>query len=78
MDSANRHDTTENENVSPLTPRQQDVLRWMKDGKSNADIAEIIKVSVKTVEFHVGNIFDRLGASNRVTAVVIAMQRGLI
>jgi DNA-binding CsgD family transcriptional regulator len=61
-----------------LTRRQRDVLLWIRDGKTNTDIAEIMNLSAKTVEFHVSNILDRLGASNRITAVVIALQRGLI
>jgi DNA-binding CsgD family transcriptional regulator len=62
----------------PLTPAQRDVLLWIKDGKTNSEIAEIRKVSVKTVEYHVGMILDRLGATNRISAVVIALQRGLL
>lgn len=66
------------EETCRLTPRQRDVLLWIKDGKTNSEIAEIMKVSVKTIEFHVGNVLDRLEASNRITAVVIALQRGLL
>lgn len=61
-----------------LTPKQRDVLSWVKDGKTNSEIAEIMTVSVKTIEFHMSAILDKLGATNRISAVVIALQRGLI
>ena len=51
---------------------------WIKDGKSNADISEIMSLSPKTVEYHVGNILRKLGAANRTTAVVIALQRQIL
>jgi DNA-binding CsgD family transcriptional regulator len=62
----------------PLTERELEVLRWMKDGKSNVEISEIVTLSTKTVEYHVGNILRKLGASNRTTAVVIAIRRNLL
>lgn len=61
-----------------LTPRELDVLRWCKDGKTRQDIGEILTISRKTVEFHLRNSMDKLGASNQVSAVVMALQRGLI
>lgn len=61
-----------------LSKRELEVLKWIKDGKSNAEIAEIAGVSVKTVEFHVGNIMQKMSASNRVSAVVIALRHGLV
>jgi LuxR family transcriptional regulator, quorum-sensing system regulator SolR len=61
-----------------LTPRELEILRWCKDGKTRLDIGEILAISPKTVEFHLRNIMDKLGANNQITAVVIAIQRGLI
>jgi DNA-binding CsgD family transcriptional regulator len=61
-----------------LTRRELEILTWIRDGKSNGDIAEILCVSVKTIEYHVGNLLRKLGATNRTTAVVIALQRQLI
>jgi DNA-binding CsgD family transcriptional regulator len=61
-----------------LSNRELEVLNWIKDGKSNAEIAEIAGVSVKTVEFHVSNIMQKLRASNRISAVVIALRHGLV
>ena len=64
--------------VVHLTDRELEVLRWAKDGKTNREIAEIKKVSDKTVEFHISNVMKKLGADNRITAVVMAIQQGLI
>lgn len=61
-----------------LTNREIEILRWIRDGKSNPDIAEILPIRIKTVEFHVSNILRKLDATNRVTAVVIALQSGLL
>ncbi len=61
-----------------LTDRELEVLRWSKCGKSYSDIAEILSISRKTVEFHIRNSMDKLGANNRISAVVIAIHRGLL
>jgi DNA-binding CsgD family transcriptional regulator len=61
-----------------LTPREKEILGWVKQGKSYADIAEILSISRRTIEFHIANVMNKLGASNRVSAVVIAMRRGIL
>jgi DNA-binding CsgD family transcriptional regulator len=61
-----------------LTERELEILDWIKLGKSNADIGEILNISSKTVEYHVAKILSKLGASNRIAAVVIALRHGLI
>ena len=61
-----------------ITPREREILSWVKQGKSYADIGEILSISRRTVEFHIGNVMNKLGASNRVSAVVIAMRRGIL
>jgi LuxR family quorum sensing-dependent transcriptional regulator len=63
---------------TPLTPRELEVLKRCKDGKSRPEIGEILSISPKTVEFHLRGIMDKLGASNQISAVVIALQRGLL
>ena len=63
---------------TPLTPRQLEILKRCKDGKTRSQIGEILSISPKTVEFHLRGIMDKLGASNQISAVVIALQRGLI
>lgn len=66
------------QNEIVLTQRETDVLNWCKDGKTRPEIAKILSISAKTVEFHLKNCMDKLGASNQVSAVVIALQRRLI
>lgn len=61
-----------------LTPKEVDCLEWCKEGKTNWEIGEILKISEKTVEFHMRNSMRKLGASNRVTAVVTGIRCGLI
>ncbi|HTQ91772.1 MAG TPA: response regulator transcription factor [Streptosporangiaceae bacterium] len=50
-----------NNALTTLTPRERDVLALMAEGRSNAAIAEILVVSDRSVEKHVGNIFSKLG-----------------
>ena len=66
------------DSAARLTEREQEVMRWCKEGKSRLEIGEIMSISSKTVEFHLRNVMDKLGAKNQVTAVVMAIQRGLI
>lgn len=61
-----------------LTTRERECLLWAKDGKTNWEISQIIAVAERTVEFHMGNVMQKLNATNRVTAIVIALQEGLI
>jgi DNA-binding NarL/FixJ family response regulator len=49
-----------NDALTTLTPRERDVLALMAEGRSNAAIAEILVVSDRSVEKHVGNIFSKL------------------
>ena len=62
----------------PLSPREAEVLTWAAIGKSNADTAEILNISVRTVTAHMVNAMDKLGAANKTQAVVNAMQNGFI
>ncbi|MCC7253547.1 LuxR family transcriptional regulator [Hyphomicrobium sp.] len=61
-----------------LTKREAEVLNWVKAGKSNADIANILHVCDRTVEFHLINMMNKIGAPNRIALVVMALQLGLI
>ncbi len=64
--------------AEPLTPREQDVLRLMAQGASNAEIAAALVVSVGTARWHVGHILAKLGAASRTQALVRAQQLGLV
>jgi len=61
-----------------LTGRERECLVWAKDGKTNWEISQILSVAERTIEFHMGNVMQKLNATNRVTAIVIALQEGLI
>jgi len=61
-----------------LSVREQQVLNWLKEGKSSWDISVVLGVSERTINFHVYNLMGKLGALNRPQAVAIAIRRGLI
>ncbi len=54
-----------------LTARQQEVVELLVDGRSNAEIAEALNISVGTVKNHVHKIFGRLGVSSREQAAIV-------
>ncbi len=58
-----------------LTGRQAEVLFWVCQGKSNAEIAVILTISVRTVTFHVSRILETLNVSNRTEAVNVATKQ---
>jgi len=61
-----------------LTTRELEVLQLIRDGFKNKQIAERLSISENTVDFHVKNIIDKLGAKDRTHAVTIATRRGLL
>jgi DNA-binding NarL/FixJ family response regulator len=61
-----------------LTPREQEVLELMADGRANREIGERLAISVKTVEAHRARIFRKLGASNVADAIMLAIRGGLL
>ena len=61
-----------------LTPREIEVLKWLKEGKSSWDVSKILGRSEDAVNFHIKNITRKLNAMNRTHAVAIALQKGLI
>jgi DNA-binding CsgD family transcriptional regulator len=63
---------------APLTCQELECLRWCKEGKTNWEIGEILSISEKTVEFHLANAMRKLGANNRITAVIVGIKEGLI
>ena len=57
-----------------LTRRECEVLQWVIAGKSNPEVAQILSVSVVTVEKHLGSVFQKLNVENRTAAVTTAFE----
>jgi NarL family two-component system response regulator LiaR len=66
----------EEEESDILSEREMEVLRLASKGISNKDIARELVVSVRTVQAHLGNIFNKLGVGSRTEAVLYALRRG--
>jgi len=64
--------------VIELTDRQKQILQLVAEGRQNKEIAQIIHVSVKTVEFHRGRLSVKLGARSVADLTKFAIQQGLI
>lgn len=61
-----------------LTPREREVITWVALGKTDWDIGEILKISSRTVEWHIQHVMKKLGATSRTQAAVLAFRDGLI
>jgi LuxR family quorum-sensing system transcriptional regulator CciR len=64
--------------ASPLTVRELEVLKWISVGKTSWDIGMILRISERTVNFHIKNLLPKLDAVNRAQAVAMALKLGLL
>ena len=64
--------------VEKLTPRQEEVLESLSRGLTNKDIARQLGISDRSVDEHVEALLQKIGASNRTEAVVIALRKHLL
>ena len=64
--------------IDDLTDREQEVLVFIARGFSNQEIARELTLSVDTVKTHVKRVYAKLGARDRVHAVIAAYESGLV
>ena len=71
-------DTAEPDGFDQLTDRENEVLRLMAQGLSNGEIADELILGETTIKTHVGRILMKLGARDRVQAVIAAFEAGVV
>ena len=64
--------------ISPLTPREKEILNYIAKGYLNKQIAAELDISEQTIKNHVTSILRKLNANARTEAVVVAIKQGLI
>jgi DNA-binding CsgD family transcriptional regulator len=70
-----REEPAEATRVATLTPRERQVLEWLAEGKTNAEIAQILVAAPATVRKHLEHIYGKLGVHTRTAAVACARPR---
>ncbi len=71
-------ESTEAKTAEPLTEREREVLRMATRGLTNQEIATELSLSLRTVQAHLGHIFNKLRVSSRTEAVVRALKEGWV
>lgn len=69
---------TMTEPIARLSVRESEVLKWTAQGKTASDIAMILSLTPRTVNFHISSVMRKMGANNKTSAVVIASKSGLL
>lgn len=69
---------TLNPSLERLTKREREILKFIADGKSSREIANLLFLSVRTVENHRANIMEKMGVKNAADLVKHAVQKGYI
>ena len=77
LNSENESRSGKRTSLADLTSREFEILQLVIAGKTNKAIAGEIRISEKTVEFHLDNIYSKIGARTRLLAGIWAMQHGI-
>jgi len=59
---------------APLSPREHQILDLVRGGRSNAEISAFLKIGVRTVKFHLSNLFRKFGVQSRVSLRYIRLK----
>lgn len=78
IDACERLPADEAQTLRALTVQQHDLLRWAAEGKSNTDIATITGLSRRGVDYHMGQIFRKLGINSKAQAVALMGKSSLV
>lgn len=78
MDESDNQEKENKEELSRLTKRELQVLRIIARGQTNKQIARKLSIVSRTVEFHQGNIFQKLNVTSRTEAAIWAKDHGLV
>jgi DNA-binding NarL/FixJ family response regulator len=71
-------DAVSPENTRGLSSRELEVLQLLANGRTNAEIGDLLGISKKTAQHHVAHAYEKLGLSGRVTATLWLMEHGLL
>jgi DNA-binding NarL/FixJ family response regulator len=77
-DYLQRDDQGEGLPASILTPREEEILKLIAEGHSSKEIADLLVISIKTVERHRANILSKLGMRDRLELTRYAIRAGLV
>jgi DNA-binding NarL/FixJ family response regulator len=77
LDDSNPRPATSPSEVEMLTVREREVCRYLASGYTNAEVADVLRISKRTVETHRASIMSKVGAKSRAQLVHFAIEHGL-
>ncbi|MGC1330114.1 autoinducer binding domain-containing protein [Pseudomonas sp.] len=78
IDTAVQQQLADSAAEAGLSPREREVLKWTAQGLTSVDVAKVLQLSERTVNFHIARCIEKLGVCNKLSAVVRAVLCGLI